>query len=123
MDNFDYQAYLKNNPLLKEDARTDAEQEGYKDGFDDAKADIKNSLSKMKVSELKQLIREEIQNVMEVTPKDNKRILQQLLQVAKDSNLGPDAIAYLEGEIAKFEPSGIDPNDDQDMLRNLGWNA
>ena len=77
----------------------------------------------MKVSELKQLIREEIQNVMEVTPKDNKKILQQLLQVAKDSNLGPDAIAYLEGEIAKFEPSGIDSNDDQDMLRNLGWNA
>jgi hypothetical protein len=55
----------------------------------------------MKISELKQLIREEIQNVMEVTPKDNKKILQQLLQVAKDSNLGPDAIAYLEGEIAK----------------------
>ena len=77
----------------------------------------------MKKSELKQLIRDEIQNVMEVTPKDNKKILQQLLQVAKDSNLGPDAIAYLEGEIAKFEPSGIDPNDDQDMLRNLGWNA
>ena len=55
----------------------------------------------MKVSELKQLIREEFQNIMEVTPKDNKKILQQLLQVAKDSNLGPDAIAYLEGEIAK----------------------
>ena len=60
MDNFDYQAYLKNNPLLKEDARTDAEQEGYKDGFDDAKADIKNSLSKMKVSEFKEKIRTEI---------------------------------------------------------------
>jgi hypothetical protein len=55
----------------------------------------------MKISELKQLIREEIQNVMEVTPKDNKKILQQLLQVAKDSNLGPDAIAYLEDKIAK----------------------
>jgi hypothetical protein len=55
----------------------------------------------MKVSELKQLIREEFQNVMEVTPKDNKKILQQLLQVAKDSNLGSDAITYLEGEIAK----------------------
>jgi len=60
MDNFDYQSYLKNNPLLKEDERTDAEQEGYKDGFDDAKADIKNSLSKMKVSEFKDKIRTEI---------------------------------------------------------------
>ena len=60
MDNFDYQAYLKNNPLLKEDERTDAEQEGYKDGFDDAKDDIKDTLSKMKVSEFKEKIRTEI---------------------------------------------------------------
>ena len=28
--------------LVKEDARTDAEQEGYKDGFNDAKDDRKN---------------------------------------------------------------------------------
>jgi len=60
MDNFDYQAYLKNNPLLNEDERTDAEQEGYKDGFDDAKDDIKDTLSKMKVSEFKEKIRTEI---------------------------------------------------------------
>ena len=60
MDNFDYQAYLKNNPLLKEDERTDAEQEGYKDGFNDAKDDIKDTLSKMKVSEFKEKIRTEI---------------------------------------------------------------
>ena len=84
MDNFNYQAYLKNNPLLQEevkeeklltesqeidetvedsvseDARTDAEQEGYKDGFNDAKDDVKNTLSKMKVSELKSKIKETI---------------------------------------------------------------
>ncbi len=60
MDNFDYQAYLRNNPLLKEDERTDAEQEGYKDGFDDAKDDVKDALSKMKVSEFKDKIRTEI---------------------------------------------------------------
>ena len=60
MDNFDYQAYLKNNPLLKEDERTDAEQEGYKDGFNDAKDEIKDTLSKMKVSEFKEKIRTEI---------------------------------------------------------------
>ena len=46
--------------LQKEDARTDAEQEGYKDGFDDAKDDVKDALSKMKVSELKAKIRENI---------------------------------------------------------------
>tara|TARA_R110000737_G_scaffold151601_2_gene180929 strand:+ start:191 stop:679 length:489 start_codon:yes stop_codon:yes gene_type:complete len=77
MSNFNYQEYLRNNPLLKEeikdqlitesqevevdeDARTDAEQEGYKDGFDDAKDDVKSALTKMKVSELKAKIKEQI---------------------------------------------------------------
>ena len=83
MSNFNYQEYLKDNPLLKEevkdqlitesqdieetvedsvseDTRTDAEQEGYKDGFDDAKDDVKDALSKMKVSELKAKIKETI---------------------------------------------------------------
>ena len=46
--------------LVKEDKRTDAEQEGYKDGFEDAKDDIEKELKKMKVSELKSKIREEI---------------------------------------------------------------
>ena len=36
---------------MLEDARTDAEQEGYKDGFEDAKDDIEAELKKMKVSE------------------------------------------------------------------------
>ena len=45
---------------VSEDARTDAEQEGYKDGFNDAKKDVKDALSKMKVSELKAKIREDI---------------------------------------------------------------
>lgn len=89
MENFDYKNYLKNNPLLekedekiitenvneemkkdsksdmKEDARTDAEQEGYEDGFKDAKADIRDKLSKMKVSELKSKIRERILNELQ----------------------------------------------------------
>ena len=46
--------------LVKEDARTDAEQEGYKDGFEDAKDDIEAELKKMKVSELKSKIKEDI---------------------------------------------------------------
>ena len=75
MENFDYKQYLKNNPLtseqseekvinesVNEDARTDAEQEGYEDGFKDAKADMRDKLSKMKVSELKAQIRERILN-------------------------------------------------------------
>ena len=36
---------------LDEDKRTDAEQEGYKDGFEDAKDDIEKELKSMKVSE------------------------------------------------------------------------
>ena len=46
--------------MANEDARTDAEQEGYKDGFEDAKDDIEAELKKMKVSELKAKIREDI---------------------------------------------------------------
>jgi len=45
---------------INEDARTAAEQEGYKDGFEDAKEDVKDALKKMKVSELKNKIREDI---------------------------------------------------------------
>jgi hypothetical protein len=88
MSDFNYQDYLKNNPLLKgevkdqlitesqeveetfedavsEDARTDAEQEGYKDGFEDAKDDIEGALKKMKVSELKAKIKEDIVSLLQ----------------------------------------------------------
>ena len=51
--------------LQKEDARTDAEQEGYEDGFDDAKDDVKDALSKMKVSELKAKIKEDILSLLQ----------------------------------------------------------
>ena len=93
MSNFNYQEYLKNNPLLKEevkdqlitesqdieetvedsvseDTRTDAEQEGYKDGFDDAKDDVKDALSKMKVSELKAKIKEDILSLLQEEEED-----------------------------------------------------
>jgi len=46
--------------MANEDVRTDAEQEGYKDGFEDAKDDIEGTLKKMKVSELKAKIKENI---------------------------------------------------------------
>jgi hypothetical protein len=59
----------------------------------------------MKVSELKQLIREEIQNVEKPTysDKDFKNILNQLLKIAKDSNLGPEAEKLLKVELDKLE--------------------
>jgi hypothetical protein len=50
---------------FKENARTDAEQEGYKDGFEDAKDDVEGALKKMKVSELKAKIREDIISLLQ----------------------------------------------------------
>ena len=50
---------------MKEDARTDAEEEGYEDGFKDAKSDMKDAISKMKVSELKAKIKEDIISLLE----------------------------------------------------------
>jgi hypothetical protein len=50
---------------MKENARTDAEQEGYKDGFEDAKDDIEGALKKMKVSELKAKIKEDIVSLLQ----------------------------------------------------------
>ena len=51
----EYKTWDALNPVEKktfqEDERTDAEQEGYKDGFDDAKEDVEDALKKMKVSE------------------------------------------------------------------------
>ena len=55
---------------MSEDARTDAEQEGYKDGFDDAKDDVENALKKMKVSELKAKIRENILSTLSEAEED-----------------------------------------------------
>ena len=49
---------------VNEDKRTDAEQEGYKDGFEDAKKDVEDALEKMKVSELKNKIREDIIEIL-----------------------------------------------------------
>ena len=50
--------------LVNEDARTDAEQEGYKDGMEDAKKDMEDAISKMKVSELKSKIKEDIIEIL-----------------------------------------------------------
>jgi hypothetical protein len=48
---------------MLEDARTDAEQEGYKDGFEDAKDDIEAELKKMKVSEAEDVEVEDDENI------------------------------------------------------------
>ena len=52
--------------IVKEDARTDAEEEGYKDGIKDEKEDAK----KMKVSELKAKIKEQILSTLTEADED-----------------------------------------------------
>ena len=58
-DNFDLKKFLvenktieNSNPFLKEDARTDAEEEGYLDGMKDEKEDLKSKIREMIVNEL-----------------------------------------------------------------------
>ena len=112
MENFDYRNYLKNNPLLteesngkvltesvNEDARTDAEQEGYKDGFKDAKKDIKSALKKMKVSELKNQIRE--------------RILSELAEAEEDVNVDVEDTENVDVE--KEEDVNVDVEKEEDI--------
>jgi len=55
---------------VKEDARTDAEQEGYKDGFEDAEDDMEGAMKKMKVSELKAKIKEDIVSLLQEEEED-----------------------------------------------------
>ena len=112
MDNFDYQAYLKNNPLLKEDERTDAEQEGYKDGFDDAKDDIKDTLSKMKVSEFKEKIRTEILSTLseesqyESSLYSEAEIDEEVERFLKEAE--EDVDVDVEGDNIDIEDKGVD---------------
>tara|TARA_R110000751_G_scaffold9079_4_gene34854 strand:+ start:1890 stop:2591 length:702 start_codon:yes stop_codon:yes gene_type:complete len=58
-DNFDLKKFLvenksieNSNPFLKEDARTDAEEEGYLDGMKDEKEDLKSKIREMIINEL-----------------------------------------------------------------------
>jgi len=58
-DNFDLKKFLKENKIiensnryLKEDARTDAEEEGYLDGMRDEKADLKSKIREIILNEL-----------------------------------------------------------------------
>jgi len=68
--NRDYVGNYRQEEGLEEDARTDAEQEGYEDGFEDAKDDVEDALKKMKVSELKSKIRNEILDTLSEAEED-----------------------------------------------------
>ncbi len=95
----------KESVSVDENARTDAEQEGYKDGFNDAKTDVGDFVKKMKVSELKSKIRETILSELSEESQYNASIYSEAEEdVDVDVDLGD-----IEDEVnVDVEPDEID---------------
>jgi len=90
---------------LDEDKRTDAEQEGYKDGFEDAKDDIEKELKGMKVSEDARTDAEE--EGYKDGMKDEKEDLKE------DERTDAEEEGYLDGE--KDEKEDMEDKDDEEI--------
>jgi len=104
---------------LEEDARTDAEQEGYKDGFEDAKDDIEDALKKMKVSELKAKIKEQILAELTLSEADEEVDVDIDVKDEVEVEAGADDIEIeRKGTVAKVEV-GLSPEEEivQDSLK------
>jgi len=84
--------------LVNEDARTDAEQEGYEDGFEDAKDDVEDALKKMKVSELKAKIREEILETLSEQEEDVDVDVDEKEEVDVDVDVEDEVSVDAEGD-------------------------
>ena len=95
---------------LEEDARTDAEEEGYKDGIKDEKEDAK----KMKVSELKAKIKEQILAELNVTasPKTLNDIIYQLLD---NGHIQPETADDLLNAISNSPSDNIYEKEEVDV--------
>ena len=100
---------------VTEDARTDAEEEGYEDGFKDAKADMKDALTKMKVSELKAKIRENILSTLNEEEVDVDIDVEDEVEVDAEAD---DIEIERKGVKAKVEV-GLSPEEEivQDSLK------
>ena len=89
---------------MLEDARTDAEQEGYKDGFEDAKDDIEAELKKMKVSEAED---EEVEKDVNVDVEDDENVDVDIEKDVKvddeESEVDIDVKASMPGESEDVE--------------------
>ena len=104
---------------LEEDARTDAEQEGYKDGFEDAKDDIEDALKKMKVSELKAKIKEQILAELTLSEADEEVDVDIDVKDEVEVEASADDIEIeRKGTVAKVEV-GLSPEEEivQDSLK------
>ena len=103
---------------MKEDARTDAEQEGYKDGFDDAKDDVKDALSKMKVSELKAKIKEQILSELTLSEADEEVDVDIDVEDEVEVEAGADDIEIERPGVKTTVDVGLSPEEEvvQDSL-------
>ena len=104
-----------NKEGLEEDARTDAEEEGYKDGMKDEKADMK----KMKVSELKAKIKEEILAELSLSEAEEEVDVDIDVEDEVDVDVEADDIEIeRKGTTAKVEV-GLSPEEEiiQDSLK------
>ena len=110
---------------VDENKRTDAEQEGYKDGFEDAKDDIEAELKKMKVSEEKNEDLDEAkkaedkEDVKEAKDEDDKKMdeakkAEDKEDVKEDARTDAEEEGYLDGmkdEKEDMEDEEIDLED------------
>ena len=83
---------------VNEDKRTDAEQEGYKDGFEDAKKDVEDALEKMKVSELKNKIREDIIEILSEQDEEVDVDVEEEVEANVDVDVEDDVNVDSEGD-------------------------
>ena len=92
---------------VNEDARTDAEQEGYKDGFEDAKEDVEDALKKMKVSELKNKIREDIIEFLSEQEEDVDVDVEDEVKADVDVDVEDDVNVDAEGDEVNIKKRSV----------------
>ena len=98
---------IMRNENLSENARTDAEQEGYKDGFEDAKDDIEAELKKMKVSELKAKIREDIIEFLSEQEEDVDVDVEDEVKADVDVDVEDDVNVDAEGDEVNIKKRSV----------------
>ena len=101
---------------LDEDARTDAEQEGYKDGFEDAKEDVEDALKKMKVSEEKEDMDEEMKSKKDDMDEEMKKDKK---EVKEDARTDAEEEGYLDGMKDEKEDMEDDMKDEEIDLEDM----
>ena len=100
---------------VTEDARTDAEEEGYKDGMKDEKADMK----KMKVSELKAKIKEQILSELTLSEADEEVDVDIDVEDEVEVEAGADDIEIERPGVKTTVDVGLSPEEEliQDSLK------